>query len=86
MLNIGFGCMINKNRIIAALSPESAPVKRMITKAKSDKVLIDASFGRKTKTVLITDTNQIILSAFSAERIFGIDKESLLKFMESEDE
>ncbi len=86
MLNIGFGCMINKNRIIAALSPESAPVKRMITKAKSDKVLVDASFGRKTKTVLITDTNQIILSAFSAERIFGIDENSVLKFMESEDE
>ncbi len=86
MLNIGFGCMINKNRIMAALSPESAPVKRMITKAKSDKVLIDASFGRKTKTVLITDTNQIILSAFSAERIFGVSEDSLLKFMESEDE
>ncbi len=86
MLNIGFGCMINKNRIIAALSPESAPVKRMITKAKSDKILIDASFGRKTKTVLITDTNQIILSAFSAERIFGINEDSVLKFMESEDD
>ena len=86
MLNIGFGCMINENRIITALSPESAPVKRMITKAKQDKLLIDASFGRKTKTVLITDKNQLILSAFSAERIFGINKDSLIKFMESEDE
>ncbi len=86
MLNIGFGSMINGERIMAALSPESAPVKRMITKAKTDKVLIDATFGRKTKTVLITDTNQIILCAFSAERIFGHTDESLLKFMESEDE
>ncbi len=86
MLNIGFGCMINKNRIITALSPESAPVKRMVSKAKSDKVLIDATFGRKTKSVLITDSNQIILSAFSADRIFGIDENSILQFMESEDE
>ncbi len=86
MLNIGFGSMINGDRIMAALSPDSAPVKRMITKAKTDKVLIDATFGRKTKTVLITDTNQLILCAFSAERIFGTAKESLLQFMESEDE
>ncbi len=86
MLNIGFGCMINKNRITAALSFDSAPVKRMVTKAKQDKILIDATFGRKTKTVLVTDSNQIILTAFSAERIFGIDEGSILKFMEIEDE
>ena len=86
MLNIGFGSMINRDRVIAALSPDSAPVKRMITKAKQDKVLIDATFGRKTKTVIITDTNQIIICAFSAERIFGTANESLIKFMETEDE
>ena len=86
MLNIGFGSMINGDRVMAALSPDSAPVKRIITKAKSDKALIDATFGRKTKTVIITDTNQIILCAFSAERIFGAANESLLKFMETEDE
>ena len=86
MLNIGFGSMINADRVVAALSPESAPVKRMITKAKSENTLIDATFGRKTKTVLITDTNQIIICAFSAERIFGISNDSLIKFMETEDE
>jgi len=86
MLNIGFGSMINAGRVMAALSPDSAPVKRMITKAKQDKVLIDATFGRKTKTVIITDTNQLILCAFSAERIFGISDDSLIKFMETEDE
>ena len=75
MLNIGFGSMINSRRIVAALSPDSAPVKRMITKAKSDKMLIDASFGRKTKTVLIIDTNRVILCAFTAERIFGTRSE-----------
>ncbi|MEG2929332.1 MAG: DUF370 domain-containing protein [Oscillospiraceae bacterium] len=86
MVNIGFGSMINKDRVMAALGPDSAPVKRMVTKAKSDKQLIDASFGRKTKTVIITDTNQIILCAFSAERIFGQSSNNLLKFMETDDE
>ena len=86
MLNIGFGSRISADRVIAALSPDSAPVKRMVSKAKTDKVLIDATFGRKTKTVLITDTNQIIICAFSAERIFGISNDSLIKFMETEDE
>ena len=86
MMNIGFGSMINPDRIVAALSPESAPVKRMITKAKSENTLIDATFGRKTKTVIITDNNQIILCAFSAECIFGQASDNLLKFMETEDE
>ncbi|MBQ6930011.1 MAG: DUF370 domain-containing protein [Oscillospiraceae bacterium] len=86
MMNIGFGSMINPDRIVAALSPESAPVKRMITKAKSENTLIDATFGRKTKTVIITDNNQIILCAFSAERIFGQASDTLIKFMETEDE
>lgn len=86
MLNIGFGSMINRDRVMAALSPDSAPVKRMISKAKRDKLLIDATFGRKTKTVIITDTNQLILCAFSAERIFGTSDDSLIKFMETDDE
>ena len=86
MMNIGFGSMINPDRIVAALSPESAPVKRMITKAKSESTLIDATFGRKTKTVIITDNNQIILCAFSAERIFGQASDNFIKFMETEDE
>lgn len=86
MLNIGFGSMINGDRVMAALSSDSAPVKRMVAKAKQDRLLIDATFGRKTKTVLITDTNQIIICAFSAERIFGTADDSLIKFMETDDE
>lgn len=86
MLNIGFGSMINQDKILVALSPESAPLKRMVTMAKKDGKLIDASFGRKTKTVIITDTNQIILCAFSAERIFGQAGNDLIKFMETDDE
>ena len=49
MLNIGFGSMISADRVVAALAPDSAPVKRMVSKAKADKVLIDATFGRKQK-------------------------------------
>ncbi len=86
MLNIGFGSMINSDKVVAALSPESAPVKRMITKAKNENTLMDATFGRKTKTVIITDCRQIILCGFSAERIFGQASENLIKFMETEDE
>lgn len=86
MMNIGFGSMINPDKIVAALSPESAPVKRMITKAKSENRLIDATFGRKTKTVIVTDCEHIILCAFSAERIFGQASDNLIKFMETEDE
>lgn len=86
MMNIGFGSMINPDRIVAALSPDSAPVKRMVTKAKSENTLIDATFGRKTKTVIITDNNQIILCAFTAERIFGQASDTLIKFMETVDE
>lgn len=85
MLNIGFGSMINADRVTAALSPDSAPVKRIISKAKADKRLIDATFGRKTKTVIVTDTGQVIICAFTAERIFGV-ADSLIKFMETDDE
>lgn len=85
MLNIGFGSMINADRVTAALSPDSAPVKRIISKAKADKQLIDATFGRKTKTVIVTDTGQVIICAFTAERIFGV-ADRLIKFMETDDE
>jgi regulator of extracellular matrix RemA (YlzA/DUF370 family) len=85
MLNIGFGSMINADKVTVALSPDTAPVKRMISKAKSDGVLIDATFGRKTKTVLITETGQIIICAFTAERIFGSGGDSIA-FSEVSDE
>ena len=86
LINIGFGNIVSANRIVSVISPESAPVKRMITKAKSENTLIDATFGRKTKTVIITDCEQIILCAFSAERVFGQSDNNLIKFMETEDE
>ncbi len=86
MVNIGFGSMINADKVTAALSPDSAPVKRLISKAKSDKTLIDATFGRKTRTVLVMSSGQIVICAFVAERIFGQAATGLIKFMETDDE
>ncbi len=69
LVNIGFGNMINSARIIAAVSPESAPVKRMIQEGKEKGNLIDATHGRKTKAVLITDSDHIVLTYLTAEAI-----------------
>lgn len=63
LINIGFGNMASANRIIAIISPESAPVKRMIQESRDQGQLIDATYGRKTRSVLIMDAGQIILSA-----------------------
>ena len=67
LINIGFGNMASANRIIAIISPESAPVKRMIQESRDQGQLIDATYGRKTRSVLIMDTGQIILSAVQPE-------------------
>lgn len=71
LINIGYGNLVNADRIVAVVSPESAPVKRMIATAKENGGLIDASCGKKTKAVIMTDSNHIILTALSAERIIG---------------
>lgn len=65
LINIGFGNSVNADRIIAMISPESAPVKRIISEARDKKMLIDASYGRKTRTAIITDSDHVILSALS---------------------
>lgn len=69
LVNIGFGNMINAARIIAIVSPESAPIKRMITDAKEKGMLIDATHGRKTRAVIIADSDHIILSYLQAEKL-----------------
>lgn len=69
LINIGFGNMASTARIIAIISPESAPVKRMIQEARENGTLIDATYGRKTRSVLIMDSDQIILSAVQPETI-----------------
>ena len=69
LINIGFGNMAAANRIMAIMSPESAPVKRIVQESRDRGQLIDATYGRKTRAVLIMDTGQIILSAVQPETI-----------------
>ena len=69
LLNIGFGNMVSAGRLIAIVSPESAPIKRMVQEARDRGVLVDATYGRRTRAVLITDSDHIILSALQPETV-----------------
>ncbi len=69
LVNIGFGNMINAARVIAIVSPESAPIKRMITDAKEKGMLIDATHGRKTRAVILSDSDHVILSYLQTEKL-----------------
>ena len=69
MINIGFGNIVSANRIIAVISPESAPVKRIISEARDKGLLIDATYGRKTRAVIVTDSSHVILSAIQPETV-----------------
>lgn len=76
LINIGFGNIVSANRIIAIVSPESAPIKRMIQEAKDSKIAVDATYGRKTRAVVIMDSGHIILSAVQPETVAGrLEKE-----------
>lgn len=67
LINIGFGSMLSARRILAILSPDSAPIKRVVQEAKERGMLIDASYGRKTQSVILMDTDHVILSALEAQ-------------------
>ena len=69
LINIGFGSMIAAGRLLAIVSPDSAPVKRVVQEARDRGMLIDASYGHKTKAVLLMDTDHVILSALSPQTI-----------------
>ena len=69
LINIGFGNIVFANRLIAIVSPESAPVKRLVQDARDRGMLIDATYGRRTRAVLITDSDHIILSAVQPETV-----------------
>jgi regulator of extracellular matrix RemA (YlzA/DUF370 family) len=69
LVNIGFGNMISANRMVAIVSPESAPIKRMISDAKEKGNLIDATHGRRTRAVIITDSDHIILTYLQSETV-----------------
>lgn len=69
LINIGFGNIVSANRIIAIVSPESAPIKRIIQEARDRGRLVDATYGRRTRAVIITDSDHIILSAVQPETV-----------------
>ena len=71
LINIGFGNIVVASRVIAIVSPESAPIKRVIQEARDANILIDATYGRKTRAVVITDSGHIILSAVQPEAVAG---------------
>lgn len=71
LINIGFGNMISANRLITIVSPESAPIKRIIQEAKDSGRLIDATYGRRTRAVIIMDSDHVILSAVQPETVAG---------------
>ena len=70
-INIGFGNIVSANRMVAIVSPESAPIKRIIQDAKETGKLIDATYGRRTRAVIITDSDHIVLSAVLPETVAG---------------
>ena len=75
-VNIGYGSMISAGRLIAVVSPDSAPIKRLISEARDRSMLIDATFGRKTAAVLIMDSDHVVLSGLPLEKLaprFGLD-------------
>ena len=69
LINIGFGSMVAAERLLAIVAPDSAPIKRVVQDARDRGMLIDASFGRKTKAVILMDTDHVILSAIPSETI-----------------
>lgn len=69
LINIGFGNMVSANRLVAIVSPESAPIKRIIQDARDRATLIDATYGRRTRAVIIMDSEHVILSAVQPETV-----------------
>ncbi len=80
LINIGFGNIVSGNRVISIVSPESAPIKRIITEARERGQLVDATYGRRTRAVIITDSGHVVLSAIQPETVanrFVVSKENV---------
>ena len=71
LMNIGFGNLVSRQRLVAIVSPDSAPVKRMIQEGRERGILIDATYGRRTRAVLVMDNDHLILSALQPETVAG---------------
>jgi len=85
LLNIGFGNSVVADRVVAIVAPGSAPMKRLREEAKKEKRLVDATQGRKTRSIVITDSNHIVLSAVQAETIAQRFNNDLLRLAAEED-
>ena len=80
LVNIGFGNIIALDRIISIVSPDSAPIKRLVQEAKDSKMAIDATYGRKTRAVIVMDSGHIVLSAIQPETVAArIDNDIIIK-------
>ena len=80
LINIGFGNLVSEERLVAVISPDSAPVKRMIQETRERGMLIDATYGRKTAAIFIMDSDHVILSGLPVEKLaprFGVDPSAL---------
>lgn len=76
LINIGFGNIVSADRMVAIVSPDSAPIKRMVQEAKDNKTAIDATYGRRTRAVIIMDSGHIVLSAVQPETVASrLDKD-----------
>ena len=80
LINIGFGNIVSANRIISIVSPESAPIKRIVQDAKDKGMAVDATYGRRTRAVIIMDSGYVILSAVQPETVAGrLDKDDIVE-------
>ncbi len=86
LVNIGFGNMVSANRMIAIVSPESAPIKRIIQVAKEKGTLIDATHGRRTRAVIITDSDHVILTYLQSETVANRISEENIEIADEEEE
>ena len=83
LINIGFGNVVSERRMVAIVSPESAPIKRIITEAREKGLLIDATYGRRTRSVIICDSEHVILSAVQTETVASrLGRDESLSFEE----
>ena len=84
LINIGFGSMVAAERLLAIVAPDSAPIKRVVQEARDRGMLIDASFGRKTKAVILMDTDHVILSAIPSETFGALWMDTIEAELEEE--
>ena len=86
LVNIGFGNIVSADRIIAIIGPDAAPIKRMVQEAKDNKMAIDATCGRKTRAIIITDSGHIIMSAVNPETVAGRLDKDITELMQTQDD